>query len=106
MPPTVSIITPCLNAAGHIGPTLTSILGQTGKFLLRWIVVDGGSTDGTLDILTGVNDARLTLVTQTDAGQSAAINQGLRLAAGQIIGWLNADDLYTTGSCKPWCGHG
>lgn len=100
MLPTVSIITPCLNVAAHIGPTLQSILGQSGDFVLQWLVLDGGSTDGTLDILRNCRDHRLQLISEKDAGQSAAINHGLRLATGQIVAWLNADDLYVRGALQ------
>jgi len=100
MLPMVSIITPCLNAAAHIRPTMQSILGQSGEFVLQWIVIDGGSTDGTLEILHNCRDSRLKLISQKDGGQSAAINHGLRFAEGQIIGWLNADDLYTSGAVQ------
>jgi len=96
MLPEITILTPGLNAAEYLPPTLQSILGQTVN--LEWLFLDGGSTDGTLDILHACHDPRLKIITQNGTGQSAALNHGLQLAAAPIIGWLNADDLYTPGA--------
>ncbi len=95
----VSIITPCLNAAPFIERTIQSILSQKGDFELEYIVVDGVSSDGTLDIIKRYED-RLRWVSERDPGQTAAINKGLRMTQGDIVAFLNADDLYKPGSLQ------
>jgi glycosyltransferase involved in cell wall biosynthesis len=94
----ISIITPTLNGQRYLSQMLQSGLTQQGNFNLNWIVVDGGSTDGTLEILKSVNDPRLAWTTDPDSGQSAAINRGLAQATGDIVAWLNCDDLYKPGA--------
>ncbi len=95
---TISVITPTLNGAGYLPKTLQSITGQTGEFNLEWIVVDGGSRDGTLDLLKSIDDPRLKWVSEADRGQAAAINRGLGMATGDIVTWLNCDDIYVPGA--------
>ena len=95
----ISIITPSFNQAGYIGRTLESIHSQTGDFELEHIVVDGGSTDGTLDILRGYGD-RIRWISEPDAGQSDALNKALHMVTGEVIGWLNSDDLYEPGALQ------
>ncbi len=90
--PIVSIITPSLNQAQFIRATIESVLGQEYLPLEYW-VVDGGSTDGTLEILRGYS-GRLHWSSELDEGQASAINKGWRLARGEIIAYLNADDTY------------
>ena len=90
----VSIVTPSFNQADFLTRTARSILSQTGKFDLQWIVIDGGSTDGTRELLESLNDSRLTWLSEPDRGQSHAINKGLALADGDVVAWLNSDDLY------------
>src|SRR5258708_2432868 len=96
--PEVSIITACFNARAYIESTLHSVLSQTGP-ALEYIVVDGGSTDGTLDILRRYQD-RIRLISEPDRGQADALNKGLRLARGELVGWLNADDTYEPGAVE------
>ena len=93
--PRISIVTPCLNAATTIGRTLDSVRSQ-GYPDLQHLVIDGGSTDGTLALLAKHDD--LVVVSERDEGLSDALNKGLALADGDIIGWLNADDLYRPGA--------
>lgn len=90
-PTWVSIVVPCLNRERWIRPTLDSIFAQTYPHI-ECIVMDGGSTDGTLDILDGYRN-RITLAVGEDSGQADAINKGWAKSRGDILTWLNADDL-------------
>jgi glycosyltransferase involved in cell wall biosynthesis len=87
----VSIVTPSLNQATYLTEAIDSVCGQTYA-PVEHVVVDGGSTDGTLEILR--RDERLRWVSEPDRGQSHALNKGFALATGDILGWLNADDAY------------
>ncbi len=92
--PLISIVTPCLNRAGFVRQAVESVLAQ-GYPEFEHIVMDGGSTDGTLDILRRFSS--LKVVSEPDSGMYAAINKGLRLARGEIVGLLNTDDLFADG---------
>lgn len=96
----ISIVVPSFNHAGFLEQTLGSILGQQGAFELETTVVDGGSTDGSVQILESIEDPRLTWTSRSDEGQSDAINQGLSRVAGEIVAWLNSDDLYEPGTLE------
>lgn len=89
--PRISIITPCFNRARFIREAVESVLSQRYANF-EHVVVDGGSTDGTLQILREYSHLRL--ISEPDEGMYDAINKGLRLAQGEIIGLLNSDDLY------------
>jgi glycosyltransferase involved in cell wall biosynthesis len=92
------VVTPCLNARATIDRTVQSIADQRYE-PLEHIVVDGGSTDGTLDVLKALNDdGRIRLVSEPDDGLSEALNKGFRLAEGDLIASLNADDYYFPGA--------
>jgi glycosyltransferase involved in cell wall biosynthesis len=93
----ISIITPSYNQANFIGQTIKSVLDQKGPFELELIVIDGGSTDGTVDILRGFGQS-IKWISEKDAGQADALNKGLSRATGDIIGWVNSDDLYQAGA--------
>lgn len=95
--PLVSIVTPTLNQAPFLERTLASVRAQTYR-PIEHIVVDGGSTDGTLDILRREGDrGAIRWLSEADTGMYDAINKGLALASGEILAYLNSDDLYL-----PW----
>jgi GT2 family glycosyltransferase len=94
--PLVSIITPSLNQAAFIEAAIESVLAQDYP-QIEYLVVDGGSTDGTLDILRSYGP-RIRWISESDAGQSDAIDKGVRLTRGQVLAWLNADDIYLPGA--------
>jgi glycosyltransferase involved in cell wall biosynthesis len=90
--PLVSIVTPSLNQARWLREAIESVRAQTYE-AVEHVVVDGGSTDGTLELLREYADA-VRFVSEPDRGQSHALNKGFSLAQGTILGWLNADDAY------------
>jgi len=96
--PKITIITPSLNQGQFIDATIHSVLSQEYPNL-EYIIVDGGSTDNTLYILRSYSD-RITWVSEKDTGQTNAINKGLRMSNGEIVAYLNADDLLLPGSLK------
>lgn len=92
----VSIVTPCLNSRKTIRQTIESILNQTYKNI-EYIIVDGQSTDGTLDIIREYIPrfkGRLRYISEKDQGIYSAINKGIRLSRGALIGIINSDDYY------------
>ena len=91
----VSIVTPSLNQGRFLEETIRTVLEQDYPNL-EHIVVDGGSTDGTLDVLRRHEHVRW--VSEPDRGQAHALNKGFALARGEILGWLNADDVYLPGA--------
>ncbi|WP_017731988.1 glycosyltransferase family 2 protein [Nafulsella turpanensis] len=93
----VSIITPSYNSAAFIEQTIDSVLSQAYP-KLQFIVIDGGSTDGTVDIIKKYEKYLSYWVSEPDKGQSHAINKGLKKATGEVVNWLNADDFYEKGS--------
>ena len=96
--PRISVITPSFNQGQFIEATIQSVLSQEYADL-EYLVVDGGSTDGTLDILRKYS-GKLRWISEPDHGQVEAINKGLRLASGEILTYLNSDDLYLPGALK------
>lgn len=89
----VSIITVCFNAGKTVGDTLASVAAQKHPDI-EHIVVDGASTDGTLDVIKRHGERVARLISEPDQGIYDAMNKGLRLATGEAIGFLNADDVY------------
>jgi glycosyltransferase involved in cell wall biosynthesis len=92
----LSVITPSYNQAEFIETTIRSVLGQAWE-PLEYLVMDGGSSDGTVEILERYRD-RLQFVSERDGGQAAALNEGFRRTTGEIIGWINSDDCYAPGA--------
>ncbi len=96
--PTISIVTPCLNARSTIERSLESVAAQRYPGL-EHVVIDGQSTDGTLGILKSfASQGAIRLVSEPDGGLAEALNKGVRIAGGDVLGLLNADDLYLPGS--------
>ena len=96
--PKISIITPSYNQGKFIERTIKSVLDQDYPNL-EYIVMDGGSTDATAEIVRRY-EKRLLWISERDNGQSAAINKGVRIATGDIIAYLNTDDTYEAGALK------
>jgi glycosyltransferase involved in cell wall biosynthesis len=94
--PVITVVTACLDAVRTVEAALLSVVSQ-GCPGLEYIVVDGGSTDGTLDILEKYRPFLTRLISEPDRGVYDAFNKGLALATGDVIGILNADDRYA-----PW----
>lgn len=105
--PRLGIVTPSFNQAAFVGETIESVLSQEGDFEIEYVVMDGGSTDGSVEIIrryaelvaSGRWPARcrrvaMSWVSERDEGQTAAINAGLRRTAGHILAYINSDDVY------------
>lgn len=95
-PPTVTIVTPSFNQAHFIRATIESVLAQDYPYI-EYIVMDGGSSDHTASIVAEYT-GRLTWISEKDRGQSHAINKGFAMAKGEIVAWLNSDDVLLPGA--------
>jgi len=106
-----SIVTPSYNQAAFIGETIESVISQAGEFEIEYFVMDGGSTDGSIEIIKKYADLvaagewplqcvgiSMKWCSQKDNGQSDAINQGMLQATGNIVSYINSDDLYYPGA--------
>lgn len=93
----VSVVTAVLNNKKYIRKTIESILSQEGPFDVEYIIRDGLSTDGTLDIINEYKD-RCVIVSEKDGSPQQAINAGMAMATGDIGCWLNADDVFLPGT--------
>ena len=95
--PSITVVTACLNSAATIEEAIESVRSQ-GYPRLEHVVVDGGSTDGTLEILERAEGVRY--VSEPDDGRVDAVNKGVAMATGDVIAWLNADDRYHPGALR------
>lgn len=95
--PKISIITPSFNQAHFLTETMESVLGQRYPNL-EYVVIDGGSTDGSVDVIRRYSDRLAHWESERDRGQAHAINKGLTKATGEIVAFLNSDDLYLPGT--------
>ncbi|MFX0203133.1 MAG: glycosyltransferase family 2 protein [Candidatus Hodarchaeota archaeon] len=95
--PSISVVIPSLNQGEYIEETIISILGQQYPNL-EIIVIDGGSTDNTIEIIEKYSSQISHWESKKDKGQADAINRGMRLSSGEILCWLNSDDMYLPGA--------
>lgn len=104
MQPRISLVVPSFNQADYLDDALRSIL-QQGYPQLELIVMDGGSTDGSLAVIRRYEDQISFWRSEPDGGQAAALVEGFGRASGDILGWLNSDDLLLPGSLETVSRH-
>lgn len=108
---TISIVTPSYNQGNFLEETIKSVLSQQGDFFIDYIIMDGGSTDNSVAIMKKYDDLIRTgrwnpqccgiefrWISEKDSGQANAINKGFKLAKGEIVSWINSDDMYCDGA--------
>lgn len=97
--PKISVITPSYNQGQFLEETILSVIGQDYPNL-EYIIIDGGSSDNSVEIIKSYENKISYWISEKDKGQSNAINKGFRKATGNILCWLNSDDLYMPGCLK------
>ncbi|MBJ6727297.1 glycosyltransferase family 2 protein [Geomesophilobacter sediminis] len=110
---TFSIVTPSYNQGEFLAETIESVLGQAGDFAIDYLIVDGGSTDRSVEVIreyqrrldqgewpVRCREIRYRWLSEKDAGQTDALGKGFRMAEGDIFAWLNSDDTYLPGALQ------
>jgi glycosyltransferase involved in cell wall biosynthesis len=95
--PLLSVVTPSYNQGAFLERTIRSVLNQ-GYPNLEFIIIDGGSTDNSVEIIRRYESRLAYWISEKDRGQSDALNKGFRKATGEIVGWQNSDDIYLPGA--------
>jgi len=109
--PIITVVTPSFNQGRFIEETIKSVISQEGDFHLEYLIMDGGSTDETVEIIRKydrlIKEGKWPLkcrgiefrwVSEKDNGQADAVNKGFKIAKGEVLGWLNSDDTYLPGA--------
>jgi glycosyltransferase involved in cell wall biosynthesis len=91
--PSISIVTPSLNQSGFLAETIDSVVGQ-GYPALDYVVVDGGSSDDSVDVIRRHEEGIARWVSEPDDGHAAAIDKGFAMTSGEIMAWINSSDIY------------
>jgi glycosyltransferase involved in cell wall biosynthesis len=111
--PVLSVVTPSYNQGNFLAETIESVISQEGDFIIDYVIIDGGSTDNSIEIIknyenllqnsewpTHCRGINLRWLSERDRGQSDALGKGFRLAKGIILAWLNSDDIYLPGALQ------
>lgn len=91
--PKITVVTACYNRVDTIRDTIESVLMQDYSGEVEYIIVDGASTDGTSEIIAEYSDRVARIISEPDHGMYEALNKGLRLATGDVVGWVHSDDV-------------
>ncbi len=97
--PTFSVVTPSFNQAAYLRQTMESVLSQDIPGM-EYAVMDGGSTDGSAELIESYADRLFSRCSEKDRGQADAVNKGVSRTNGEVVGWLNSDDLFLPGAAR------